>query len=159
MTGPIRRVAAAAHRRLSVVAGVATEAALVDQPFRRPVEGHAQVLEVDDRLHRVVAHDLGGILVDEVIAALDGVEPVPLPVVLLRVAESGADATLRGTGVGAAGIELADDPDPSPRPQVLLQLQRRVQAGATGTHHDGVQFMDVQARWRGDAKRGKHRSS
>src|SRR5207253_10331032 len=73
VAGPIRGETAAAYRALAVVAGVAAEPPLVDQSFRRAVEGHAQVLEVDDRLNRVVAHNLRGVLDDEVVAALDRV--------------------------------------------------------------------------------------
>jgi hypothetical protein len=99
--GPIGREAAAPHRPLAVVVGVAAEAPLVDQALGRAVERHPEMLEVDDRLDRVVAHDAGRVLVDQVVAALDGVIPVPLPVVLLRVPERGTHPALRGAGVRA----------------------------------------------------------
>jgi hypothetical protein len=99
------------------------------------------VLEVDDRLHGVVAHHLGRVLVDEVVTALDGVEPVPLPVVLLGVAERRAHAALRRAGVRARGVQLADDADAGLRPELLLQLEGGVQAGASGTNHDRVQVV------------------
>src|SRR5688500_3024242 len=101
MPGAVGREAAAPDRGLAVVARVAAEAPLVDQPLRRAVEGHPEMLEVDDRLDRVAAHDLGRVLVDEIVATLDGVEPVPLPVVLFGVAERGAHSALGGARVAS----------------------------------------------------------
>ena len=51
---PVRSAAKHARRtgRLAEVAGVATEAALVDLAVGRPVERQAHVLELDDRLDR-----------------------------------------------------------------------------------------------------------
>ena len=141
VTGSVGRVAGAADGRLAVVAGVAAEAALVDQALVGPVEGQAQVLELDDGVDRVAAHHLGRVLVDQVVPALDRVEPVPLPVVLLDVGQGGAHASLGGPGVRPGGIELADDADAGLRPEVLLQLQRRVEAGAAGADHDRVQVV------------------
>jgi hypothetical protein len=73
------------------------------------VEGHSEVLEVEQLLRRRFAHDLDGVLVRQVVRALDGVEGVRLPAVVLL--KRGVDATLRGIGVGADGVDLADDPD------------------------------------------------
>ena len=95
MAGAVRRVAGAADGRLAVVAGVAAEPALVDLALGRAVERQAHVLEVEDRVDRLLREDLGGVLVDQVVAALHGVEGVPLPVVLLDVRERGGHAALR----------------------------------------------------------------
>ena len=108
VTRAVGRVAGTTHGRLAVVTRVAAEAALVDLALGRPVERQAHVLEVDDRGDGLLGHDLRRVLVDEVVAALDRVEGVPLPVVLLDVREGGAHAALRGTGVGARGIELGE---------------------------------------------------
>ena len=94
---------------LAVVAGVTAEPALVDPPLRRPVERQAELLEVEHGVDRLAAHDLGGVLVDEEVTALDGVPGVPLPVVLLDVRQRGAHAALRGAGVGARRVELGED--------------------------------------------------
>ena len=47
-----------------------------------PVEGDAEVLEIQDLVGRLAAHDLDGVLVPEVVRALDRVERVRLPRVL-----------------------------------------------------------------------------
>ena len=69
------------------------------------------MLQVVDRVDRLARQHLGGVLVHQVVAALDGVEHVPLPVVFFLVAQRGGDAALRRAGVRAGGIELADDGD------------------------------------------------
>ena len=102
VTGAVGGVARAAHGRLAVVGGVAAEAALVDLALGRAVERQAHVLEVDDRVDRLLREDLGRILVDEVVAALDGVEGVPLPAVLLDVRERRRHAALRGARCASA---------------------------------------------------------
>ena len=129
---PVRSAAKHARRTaaLTVVPGVAAEPTLVDLALGRPVERQAHVLEFDDRLDRLAGQDLGRVLVDEVVAALDGVEHVPLPVVLLEVAERGADAALRRAGVGAGGIHLREHRGVHAR---LGQLERGPQAGAART--------------------------
>ena len=109
VAGAVGGVAGPAHRRLAVVAGVAAEAALVDLAVGRAVERQAHVLEVEDRVDRLLREDLGGILVDEVVAALDGVEGVPLPGVLFDVGERRGHAALRRARVGAGRVELRDD--------------------------------------------------
>jgi hypothetical protein len=109
VAGAVGGVAGAADRGLAVVTGVAAEATLVDAPFGRAVEGQAHLLEVEDGVDRLLAHDLGRVLVDEVVAALDGVEGVPLPVVILDVRQGSAHAALRRTGVGARRVQLRED--------------------------------------------------
>ena len=101
VAGAVGRVAGPAHRRLAVVAGVAAEPALVDAALGRAVERQAEVLELDHRVDRLAAHDLGRGLVDEVVAALHRVERVPLPRVLFDVGQRGAHAALRRPRVRA----------------------------------------------------------
>ncbi len=108
VAGAVGREARAADGGLAVVAGVPAEAALVDAALGRAVERQAHLLEVQDRVDGLLAHHLGGVLVDEVVTALDGVEGVPLPVVLLDVGEGGAHAALRRAGVGARRVELGE---------------------------------------------------
>ena len=86
MAGAVGRVARAHDRRLAVVARVAAEPALVDLALGRPVEREAPVLELDRsrRRPRSVMSSRRR-LVDEVVAALDRVERVPLGRVLLDV--------------------------------------------------------------------------
>ncbi len=73
------------------------------------VEGDPEVLEVEELLRRRLAHDLDRVLVGQVVGALDGVEGVRLPAVVLL--ERRVDAALRGVGVRADGVDLADDSD------------------------------------------------
>ena len=71
------------------------------------VEGDAEVLQVEQLLRRRPAHDLDGVLVGQVVGALDRVEGMRLPAVVLL--ERRVDAPLRGVGVRADGVDLADD--------------------------------------------------
>ena len=141
MAGAVGRVAGTAHRRLAVVAGVAAEAALVDLALGRAVERQAHVLEVDDRVDGLLREDLGGVLVDEVVAALDGVEGVPLPAVLLDVRERRGHAALRRARVRAGGVELRDDRGL----RAGAGLDRRAHAGAAGADDDDVELVVVDA--------------
>ena len=109
VAGSIDGVARPPDRPFAEVAGVAAEAALVDPPIRGSVERQAHVLEFDHGLDRLARQDLGRVLVNQVVAALDRVEHVPFPVVFLLIAESRADAALRGSRVGSRGIELRHD--------------------------------------------------
>ena len=55
------------------------------------------------------AEDLDGVLVAQVVAALDGVEGVVLPGVVL--VHGGVDTALGGVRVAADGMDLADNRD------------------------------------------------
>ena len=85
----------------------AAEGALAEPALLVAVEGHAEVLELEQLGGRLAAHDLDGVLVAEVVGALDRVEGVRLPGVL-RV-ERGVDAALGGVRVRAHGVDLGDD--------------------------------------------------
>ena len=106
VAGAVGGEAGTPDRALPEVPGVATEPPLVDPALGRPVERQAHVLELDHGLDRLARQYLRHVLVDEVVTALDRVEHVPLPVVLLEVAERGADPALGGTGMRACRVEL-----------------------------------------------------
>jgi len=133
VAGAVGGVAGAAHWRLAMVAGVAAKATLVDAALGGAVERHPHLLQVEHRVDGFPAHDLHRVLVGEVVAALDGVERVPLPVVLLHVRQSGAHAALRRARVAAGGIELCQDRCAYARPG----LDGRPHTGAPGAddHH------------------------
>jgi hypothetical protein len=109
VAGTISRIASPAHWTLTEVTGVTTEAPLIDPTIRCPVEGKSPMLEFDDGVDRLAGEDFGRVLIDEVVAALHGVEHMPDPVVLLDVPEGSGDPTLSSTGVRANRIQFADD--------------------------------------------------
>jgi hypothetical protein len=132
VAGAVSGIAGAANGRLAVLTRVPTEAALVDLALGRAVEGETHVLEVEHGLDGLLREDLGRVLVDEVVATLDGVVGVPLPVVVLDVREGRGHTALRRTGVRAGGVELRDDVDDGARPGLLGGLDRGTHASATG---------------------------
>jgi hypothetical protein len=71
------------------------------------VEGDAEMLEVQQLLGSRLAHDLDRVLVCEVVRALDRVEGVRLPAVVLL--QRGVDPALRGVRVRANWVDLAND--------------------------------------------------
>ena len=134
VAGAVGGVAGPPHGRLAVVAGVAAEPALVDAAGRGAVERQAEVLELDDGVDGLAAHDLGRRLVDEVVAALDGVEGVPLPGVLLHVGQRRAHAALGRPGVRPGRVELGQD-----RGAALAgRLDGGPQPGSAGADDDRV---------------------
>ena len=92
------------------------------------------MLELVDGVDGLLRHELGGRLVDQVVAALHRVEGVPLRGVLLHVRERGAHAALRGARVRARGVELGDDGGAD----LLRGLDGRPQPGAAGADDDRV---------------------
>ena len=139
VTRAVGGVARTTYWRLAVLAGVATEAALIDLAVGRAVERQAHVLEVDDRVDGLLREDLSGILVDEVVATLDGVVGVPLPVVLLHVGERCGHAALRRTRVRAGGVELGDHG----RGGVRSGLDCRAHPSAAGADDDDLVLVVV----------------
>ena len=114
------------------------ECALAEAARLVPVEGHTEVLERQELVRRLAAHDLDRVLVAEVIGALDGVEGVRLPGVL-RV-ERGVDPALSRIGMGPNGMDLGDDPDRRPQPQLPQERRagRRDPAPMTSTSCCGM---------------------
>ena len=104
VAGTVSCVACAAHSSLTVVTGVTAEAALVNAAFGGSVEGKTHLFQVEHSVNSFLSHDFCCVLVDQVVATLDGVKGVPLPVVLFNVSQSGAHATLCRAGVGAGGV-------------------------------------------------------
>ena len=134
VTGTVGGEARAAYSGLAVVAGMAAEAPLIDPSLRGAVERQTHLFEIEDGVDGFLAHHLGGVLVDEVVAALDRVEGVPLPVVLFDVGEGGAHPTLRCAGVGAGRIQLGEHGGPGP----LAGFERGPHPGASGSDDDRV---------------------
>ena len=99
MPGAVLGVTAALDCRFTELAGVAAELALGDLTFRGARKRQAHVLQLVHGVDHVFGEHLGGVLVSQVVTALDGVEHVPFPVVLADVAQSCAHPTLRRAGV------------------------------------------------------------
>ena len=104
VAGTVSCVARAAHSSLTVITGVTAEAALVNAAFGGSVEGKTHLFQVEHSVNSFLSHDFCCVLVNQVVAALNGVKGVPLPVVLLNVSQSCAHATLCCAGVGAGGV-------------------------------------------------------
>jgi hypothetical protein len=132
--GAVGGVASALDRALAEVPGVPSEPALIHEAVRRAVERQAHVLELEHRINGFAGKHLRRILVDQVVAALDGVEHVPLPVVFFDVAEGRADTALCRAGVRPRRVELADDGNIG----LAGHLDGRHQAGPAGTNDDRV---------------------
>jgi hypothetical protein len=113
--------------------GGAAEGARPEAALVVAVEGDAQVLEVQDLVGRLAAHDLDRVLVAQVVRSLDGVEGVRLPGVL--GVERRVDPARRGVGVRAHGMDLAHDPDRRPR---IRRGEGRALAGEAGTDDEDV---------------------
>ena len=99
VAGAIGRLARSHHRPFAEVARVAAKAPLLDLAVGRPIERQAHVLQFDHGIARFFGQHLGGILIDQIIAALHGVVHVPFPVVFFHVAQRCGHATLRGARV------------------------------------------------------------
>ncbi len=126
-----------AHRLLAAeVQALAAEGALIDAAVFQARERHAVMFELDHQMRRGAAHVFDRVLIAEVVAALDGVVHVPVPVVRLHVAERGVDAALRRHGVRARGKYLGHDRDMR---LALRQLQRRAQPAAAGADDQTIE--------------------
>src|SRR5918996_3019254 len=139
VAGAIGRVTRSFYGRLTVIASVSAEPPLVDLPIGRAVEREAHALELEDGMHRLLAHDVDRVLVGEEVRALHRVEGMPLPGVLLDVCKGRAHAPLGRARVGAGRIELRNDGRAHP----LRCLEGGPQPGPTGADDDGVVAVEV----------------
>ena len=99
VSGSVGGVTCPPDGRLAEVPGVSSETALVDFSLWCPAERQAAIFEVVNSLYRVVRQDGRRLLIDQIIAALDSVERVPLRLVLFDVTECGTYTALCGAGV------------------------------------------------------------
>ena len=113
-----------------------TERALVELALGVPREDAAPALELVDVAGRLAREDLDGILVAEVVGALDGVERVRLGVVLRLVSERGVDAALGRARVAAGRVQLRDDRNPSAG---IVGLDGGAHARAARADHEHVE--------------------
>ena len=135
MAGAICGVATATYRAFAEIPRMPAESALVDLSVGGSVKREAHPLELNHRRDRLACEHLCGILICQVVAALDRVEHVPLPVVFLNIAEGGAHATLCGAGVRARRVELRQD---SGRHALAREFKCRPEAGAARANNDRI---------------------
>ena len=96
-------------------------------------EGGAHALQLDDVGRRLLAEDLDSVLVRQVVAALDGIEGVLLPGVVL--AHRSIDAPLGRRGVAAERLHLGEQ---SHVDSLVGGLQGGPHAGQAGPHHQNI---------------------
>jgi hypothetical protein len=126
LAGDVGHVVRARRRR-------AAEGAGAEQALGVAVEGDADVLEVQQLVGRVAAHDLDRVLVAQEVRALDGVVRVRLPRVLGL--ERRVDPARGGHRVRAHRVDLAHDRDRGPG---VGGGQRRALAGQAGADDQHV---------------------
>jgi hypothetical protein len=82
------------------------------------------------------AHELDGVLVAQVVRALDGVEHVPVPVVRQDIGQGRVDPTLGGDRMGPGREHLGDHRNA----QIGIgQLDRRVEPGPARADDQGIE--------------------
>ena len=94
VAGPICCCTRASYGFLAEVGHMAAEGALVDFPLIGTIKRHAEVLKFDNRLGRFPAHVFNGILIAKPVGPLDGVVHMPMPMILLGIAERSRNTTL-----------------------------------------------------------------
>ena len=133
----VRRRAGARRLIAPEVLALTPEGPLVDLAVVQPGEGHARVLQLVDGGNGLPAHELDGVLVPEIVRALDGIEHVPVPVVRQHIGQGRVDPALGGHRVGARREDLGDHGHPHLGGG---ELQGGVQTGAAGPDDEGVEM-------------------
>ena len=108
MADAVCGVCGSANRFLAEILGVTAETTLGDVPVFGAGERHAGMFQFDDRCRSLLRKQFGRILIDQPIAAFDGVVVVPMPIVVFDIAEAGRDAAFCGTSVRAQRLELGN---------------------------------------------------
>ena len=127
---PIRHIALGIFRR------VAAKPPLIDRARVGTAERYAEMLEFNDGWDCLAAHVGNRVLIAEPVGAPHRVEHVPAPIVLLHIAEGGADAALRSDRVAARRKDLGDA---SRVKAGRDHTERRPQSGAAGTEYDHIE--------------------
>ena len=139
VSGTVGCVARASNRGFSVVTGVSTEPALVDLAVWSAVERKTHVFQINYRLNRLFGEDFSCVLIYQVVATLNGVEGVPLPVVFLHVCKRSRHSTLRGSSVRSGWEQFRNHCHPGMRSSLDCGTHSR----STGTNnHDVVLVVD-----------------
>ena len=103
MPGAIRGIASTTYGCFAKVAGMAAEATLIDASFGGPVKRQSPIFQIIYCLNGFLCQYLGGLLINQIIAAFDSVKGMPFRLVFFHISKCGADATLSCPGVAANG--------------------------------------------------------
>ena len=106
MTGTVGSRRGTGSLLATEVLGLAAKRTLIHGTVLKTGEGQAHVLQFIDGLGAGLAHVLDGFLITDVIGALDGVIHVPLPVVVVGIAQGDRDPALGGDRVGTGRENL-----------------------------------------------------
>ena len=118
------------------VLALAAEGALVDLAVVESGKRYPGVFQLVNRWNRLAAHELYGVLVTEIVGALDRVEHVPVPVVRQHVRQRCIDAALGGNRMGPCWKYLRDHRHAVARAR---QLQRGVQPRSACPDDQGIE--------------------
>src|SRR5262249_57030844 len=95
VAGAVGSRAGALRGALAIMRGHAAEGTLIDLAVLAPRKRQAPMLQLVNRFGRVAAQIFDRVLVAEPVGALDGVVPMPTPVVFAHIAERSRNAALR----------------------------------------------------------------
>ena len=139
---PVGGIGGKFDRGFAAVAGMASETPLGDSSILGTGEGDSVMLQVTYGVGGLLGQQLGGILIDEPIAAFHGVVVMPLPFVGFHVAEAGGYAAFGGSGMRSQGLQLGNHQHlglDAPIPEIsdllaAVESQRCGQTGPARTH-------------------------
>ncbi len=141
VAGAVGRCAGAGRLVATEILALSAEGALVDAAVVQTRKGHAEVFQFVHGLRSNPAHVLDGILVAQVIAALDRVVHVPMPVVVEHIGQGRIDPALGRHRVRTRGKNLGYHRYPGIRPG---KLQGSPKAGPSGAHDQRVETSSGQ---------------
>ena len=139
MSRAVCGVSGALHRSLTEVTGMPAKSALGNLAILGPIKRQAEVLQLKHRFHSLLAHDLGYVLVAQVVRTLYCIEKVPLRAVGFFITQGRTDPTLGRAGVAPYRIEFGEY-----RHIVILlaQFKGATQPRAPCTDNNRVKFVD-----------------
>jgi hypothetical protein len=137
VTGSVGGIAGTPYRGLAEVTGMPPETPLPDFSVGGTGKGKALVLQIIHGTDGIFGENHGGFLVHQVVPALHRVEGVPFGLILFIVAQGGADAPLRSSGVAPGRVKLRNNRGF----RALAGFQRGVEPGTSGTDNHCVKFM------------------
>ena len=107
VAGAVGGIAGTAHGGFTEIARMSTKATLVNAPVLGAIEREAAMFQFVDGVDGLAGQNFRRRLIDEIVAALDGIVHVPFPMVFFLIAQGGRHATLCRARVRARRIDLA----------------------------------------------------